>query len=412
MSRPGGVSQWIAEVSSRFGVLTPAQARVLAYWSYGMVLTQSCGLTTVAVFLTTLLGTRYDAQRQQLREWCYDAADQRGPGRREVDVAVCFAPLLRWVLALWPPGERRLALALDATTLGQRFTVLAISVVYRGCAIPVAWHVVPATAKGRWRPHWERLLAQMGAGVPDGWLVIVLADRGLYARWLFRAIVAQHWHPFLRVNQHGQYRPVGQARFRPLATVVRRGHDGWKGTVECFASSSCRLTCTVLAQWAEPHTDPWLILTDLPPEAAEAAWYGLRAWIECGFKDSKRGGCDGQQTKMTRPERASRLWLAMAVATLWAVSVGGAVEATADEGRSAVTLEALTADLCAPLPFPLPLPSTRRSRPRLLSCFRRGVLHIRATLLAGRPLPQGSFVPLPWPTTFPTASPTQARHVA
>ena len=37
----------------------------------GMVLTQSCGLTTVAVFLTTLLGTRYDAQRQHLRDWCF-----------------------------------------------------------------------------------------------------------------------------------------------------------------------------------------------------------------------------------------------------------------------------------------------------------------------------------------------------
>ena len=95
-------------------------------------------------------------------------------------MGLCFAPLLGWVLALWPPGERRLALALDATTRGQRFTVLAISVVYRGCAIPVAWHVVPATAKGRWRPHWERLLTQVGAGVPrtEGWLVIVLADRG------------------------------------------------------------------------------------------------------------------------------------------------------------------------------------------------------------------------------------------
>ena len=166
MSHQGGVSQWIAEVSSRFGVLTPAQTRLLAYWSYGMVLTQSCGLTTVATFLATLLGTSYDAQRQQLREWCYDAADQRGKGRREVDVGVCFAPLLGWVLALWPPGERRLALALDATTLGQRFTVLAISVVYRGCAIPVAWHVVPATAKGKWRPHWERLLRQVAEGVP------------------------------------------------------------------------------------------------------------------------------------------------------------------------------------------------------------------------------------------------------
>src|SRR5579863_2246391 len=182
MSHQGGVLSWIAEVSSRFTVLTPAHARVLAYWSYGMVLTQSCGLTTVAPFLATLLGTTYTAQRQQLREWCYDAADQWGPGRREVEVSLCFAPLLGWVLALWPPGERRLALALDATTLGQRFTVLAISVVYRGCAIAVAWPVVPATAKGRWRPHGERLLRQVGTGVPADWLVIVLADRGLYAR--------------------------------------------------------------------------------------------------------------------------------------------------------------------------------------------------------------------------------------
>jgi DDE family transposase len=408
MSHQGGVSPWIAEVSSRFAQLTPAQARTLAYWSYGIVLTQSCGLTTVATFLATLLGTRYDAQRQQLREWCYDARDQRGTGRREVDVGLCFAPLLGWVLALWPPGERRLALALDATTLGQRFTVLAISVVYRGCAIPVAWHIVPATAKGRWRPHWERLLAQVGAGVPadEGWLVIVLADRGLYARWLFQAIVAQHWHPFLRINQQGQYRPVGQARFRPLALAVQRGQDGWKGTVECFASSSCRLRCTLLAQWTAPHTDPWLILTDLPPQAAATAWYGLRAWIECGFKDCKRGGWDWQQTKMTRPERASRLWLAMAVATLWTVSVGGAVEAGAE--AAAMTLDALTSAVCATLP----VTPTRRSHPRLLSCFRRGVIHIGATLLAGRPLPRGSFVPLPWPATFPTAPPLPACRVA
>ncbi len=403
MSHQGGVSQWIAEVSSRFGVLTPAQTRLLAYWSYGMVLTQSCGLTTVATFLATLLGTSYDAQRQQLREWCYDAADQRGKGRREVDVGVCFAPLLGWVLALWPPGERRLALALDATTLGQRFTVLAISVVYRGCAIPVAWHVVPATAKGKWRPHWERLLRQVAEGVPADWLVIVLADRGLYARWLFQAIQRPGWHPFLRINQQGQYRPTGQTRFRPLATVVCRGTDGWKGAVDCFASSSCRLTCTLLAQWTEPHTDPWLILTDLPPAAADAAWYGLRAWIECGFKDCKRGGWDWQQTKMTRPERASRLWLAMAVATLWTVSVGGAVEASEDQAT--ITLDALTPALCTPLP----VTPTRRSRPRLLSCFRRGVIHICATLLAGRPLPRGYFVPLPWPATFPTASPAPAR---
>jgi len=28
----------------------------------------------------------------------------------------------------------------------------------------------------------------------------VLADRGLYARWLFRRIVRLGWHPFLRIK--------------------------------------------------------------------------------------------------------------------------------------------------------------------------------------------------------------------
>ena len=43
---------------------------------------------------------------------------------------------------------------------------------------------------------------------------------------------------------------------------------------------------------------------------------------------TKRGGWGWHQTKMVDPERAERLWLAIAVATLWAVSVGGEVDAT------------------------------------------------------------------------------------
>ena len=54
----------------------------------------------------------------------------------------------------------------------------------------------------------------------------------------------------------------------------------------------------------------------------------MRSWIEGGFKDTKRGGWGWHQTKMVDPARAERLWLAIAVATLWAVSVGGEVDAT------------------------------------------------------------------------------------
>jgi len=386
--------------------LSGPQARVLAYWSYGMVVAQSCGLTTVAVFLGLLLHTSPLTLRQQLREWCYAAGDKKGAQRREVAVAPCFAALLRWVLAWWPAEERRLVLAMDATTLGQRFTVLALSVVYRGCAIPVAWVVVPATQKGAWRPHWEGLFALLAGSVPDDWTVLVLADRGLYARWLYRAIVRAGWHPFLRINQGGQFRPQAAGGFRPLATAAPRCGSGWCGRVDCFVTREARLRCTLLARWEDPHAEPWLVLTDLAPAVADVAWYGMRSWIECGFKDSKRGGWQWQQTKMTAPERANRLWLALAVATLWVVSVGGEADAT----LPASSLEALP-------PLHVARQQWRpqaRSRPRLLSCFRRGVLTILAALLNGQDLPLGRFVPEPWPARPPLVRATlpPLEHVA
>lgn len=96
-------------------------------------------------------GRRGCAEQRRRRGQRHIPAGIKLRKRQQVDVQACFAPLLRGVLAAWPRGEKRLALALDATTRGQRCTVRAISVVYRGCAIPVAWAVVPATTKGKWR---------------------------------------------------------------------------------------------------------------------------------------------------------------------------------------------------------------------------------------------------------------------
>ena len=130
-----------------------------------MVLAKSCGMALICAAPALQLGCSEASLVQRLREWCYDAKDKKGEKRRELDVSTCFAPLLRWVLAWWPADHPRLALALDATTLSKRFTVLCISLVYRGCAIPVAWKVVEAEAKGSWQPHWLALLSDSRSAV-------------------------------------------------------------------------------------------------------------------------------------------------------------------------------------------------------------------------------------------------------
>ncbi len=103
---------------------------------------------------------------------------------------------------------------------------------------------------------------------------------------------------------------------------------------------------------------------------------------------------------MTDPARASRLWLAIAVATLWVLSVGGEADAT----QPVSGLEAL------PELHIARRTATKRSRPRLQSCFAQGLRRILVAVLQRRRLPMGRFVPEAWPTTLPPRKPSTKKR--
>ena len=104
------VSQWESMVSTHLPHLSRPQARVWAWWSYSMVLAKSCGRTRVVAILAPLLKQSESTMRQRLREWYYPAKDKTGEQRRTLEVATCFAPLLRWVVA-WLARSRPSATA-------------------------------------------------------------------------------------------------------------------------------------------------------------------------------------------------------------------------------------------------------------------------------------------------------------
>ena len=272
------LGRWTDEVTAAFPNLTKPQAAGLASWSFGMVLARCCALSSVALFLAKLLGQQVNTLRQRLREFYQEAGAKKGPGRQDLDVTACFAPLLRWVLRDWP--TRDVPVALDASALGSLFVVLCVSVVYRGTAIPVAWKVLPANVKGAWRRPWLDLLRTFRGRLGAGWKVVVLADRGLYARWLFNAIRKLGWHPMLRINLGGKFRPAYRHDFVPLASLVPHVGSSWRGRGTAFVTKGKRLRCTLLAHWGPGHAEPWLLLTDLDAQSSDAAWYALRGWIE------------------------------------------------------------------------------------------------------------------------------------
>jgi len=380
MSRSPELYQWRTQIAQHFPHLSQPLVMGLALWSLGMILVRSCSLTAIADWWSAQGGQTCNTVRERLRDTYREASAKAGAHRQQLDVATCWGPWLNWVLEGWVGTQ--LAVVLDATTLGARFVILTISVVYRGCAVPILWKILRAGVKHPWKPEWEALLKALRGRVPGTWTVIVLADRGLYAQWLFEAIAHLGWHPMLRVNLGGSFRPEGWYHWRPFRQWVPAVGRHWAGRGTAFTHPKTRLPCTLLARWEAGHADPWLILTDLPPHAADACWYGLRAWIEQGFKKIKRGGWQWQSTRMTDPDRAERLWLAIAIATWWLLSVGGEAEAAIPTTT-----------------FPTVPGSPRRQgrRWRLVGIFRHGWSLIIAAIFNHQPLPIGHGCPEPWP---------------
>ena len=118
MSCQKAVSQWTEVGTTHMPHLSKPPATVLALWSVGRGLARSGARSAVSAFWAVGLDRKANTVRQQLREWWYEAQAKRGGSRQELEVATCFAPVWGWSLSWWESNP--LALAVEATTLGQR----------------------------------------------------------------------------------------------------------------------------------------------------------------------------------------------------------------------------------------------------------------------------------------------------
>jgi Transposase DDE domain len=263
--------------------------------------------------------------------------------------------------------------------------------------------IIPAMQEGEWRPYWEEMLATLDGIVPQDWMVIVMADRGLYAAWLYRAIQRLGWHPMLRVKEELSFRAQGEENFSPMGMRVERRGRGWRGIGE-WSEHGERMEGTVLIRWEKGYEEKLVVVTDLGEKEGNVAWYQMRFWIEDEYKDHKSGGWGWEQTKMENPQRAERLWLAMAVAMQMAVLVGGREEAKEQERKRRAALRLQGKRRVGRPPRPL-----QRPRGREQSCLMRGQQAIQAAVIRGAEVPVGYVVTEAWPVqTYAVRKPTRS----
>jgi DDE family transposase len=363
-----------AEVSSHLGHLNKSFVQVLSLYVLGMSLVKHSGQNQIAAFLVGFLGGNLGSMKQRLRELNYETAAKRGQKRQELVVKSCFAPLLAWVLSKFQRGSRELVLAADARYLRDRFCILAVSVVVAKTAIPVAWHIQATDAKGAWNPIWFELFELLAVAIPADWQVSILTDAGLYSKPFFQELAKRrNWYPLMRITASGFFQAKGTQNWQPLQQGVFRGMQPVCLEGHCFKGNP--LYATLILRWDQAYETPCLVLSNIAVQAVKHYVYALRYWIELGFKDLKRGFLHWEQTKMTDPKRAERLWLVMSISLLWLTSLG---EWAADLPQWEAFVSSKT--------------GTRLSRPLL------GWLLLFSALLKQQDLPFGYFKPYAWPS--------------
>ena len=302
------VYQWERALAEAFGGLGQDVLARLAAFSLGIALAGSCTLRRAAEALGGL--GKPDTLERRFQRYGADP---------KVDHAAGCRALSRWVLGRLVTGGR-VVLLVDETALRDRLRVMVVSVAYRKRAIPVAWWVYrPEGWPMRQVPLILTLLGWVKPAVPPGVEVVVEADRGIgTSPELLAGIEALGFAYLVRVAGHGRLR-LRDGREVMIRDLVRRPGERWQGEVAAFKKAGWR-RCRAIACWEAGRKEPWLLLTNW--RGARAQGYALRMWQEAGFRDLKSFGFGWQRSRVWRPAHANRLWLAMAVAYAWVVSLG------------------------------------------------------------------------------------------
>ncbi len=266
MRFPWELYQIEAQITQHVTDLRPAHALGLALClGYGTVLAKSACLTAILIAVVSFVPRT--TVRQRWREWLNDGRQNARPCSTHVDITPWFPAMLRWVVGWWQ-GRTTLSLAIDAVFHPDRVVAVVIRVLSRGCAIPIAWHILPAQEGGAWMPPILALVDHRVPAIPAGWRTVVLPDRGLGSPQRWTHVRKHRLHPLVRIADGVAVRPLGRNRTVTPARVVATAGHGWVGEAD-VCGADARQTAILIVIGGVGSRACWVLLTDLAPRQVQ-----------------------------------------------------------------------------------------------------------------------------------------------
>ena len=289
------------------------RATITFLWAvFGLIISECVHLNSWALFRPG--EAKAASKERQFSRWLHN--DRIRP-------MLVYRPLVQKVLREWS-GET-IYLALDTSQLWSRFTIVCLSLVYRGRALPLGWVVCASGSATVSLARYQRMLAQVAACIPDSSKVVLLADRGFMDVKLMRLMRQLRWHFRIRVKLSVFIHRATKGKQKVKALMPPPGGARFFSHVWLTAQRYGPLHLALANMQTKNGYEKWAIISDEPVGLHTFDEYGLRFDIEEGFLDFKSAGFQLESSQLEDSESLSRLLLILAAATLYLVSSGTAV---------------------------------------------------------------------------------------
>lgn len=279
---------------------------------FGLIISECVHLSSWAMFRPG--EAKAASKERQFSRWLHN--DRIRP-------MLVYRPLVEKVLQEWA-GET-IYLALDTSQLWSRFTIVCLSLVYRGRALPVGWVVCASGSATVSLARYQRMLAQVAACIPQNSKVVLLADRGFMHVKLMRLMRQLGWHFRIRVKLSVFIHRATKGKRKVKALMPPPGGARFFSHVWLTEQRYGPLHLALANVQTKNGYEKWAIISDEPVGLHTFDEYGLRFDIEEGFLDFKSAGFQLESSQLEDSESLSRLLLILAAATLYLVSTGTAV---------------------------------------------------------------------------------------
>jgi hypothetical protein len=300
--------QWSAQVRAFLPALHGHRSKSLAFCVLGVALAGTTRLPRVAEALVGISAAKTPSIERRLSRFL---------ANQQIVVLPLWTQLLGSFLRFW--RARRLVFVLDATSLGDRATVLYLGLLVHSRLLPVSWQVLPMHQKWEQR-QWEvagalldRVIAHVGAAE-----CTLLAERGLVGHPLVHLCQQRGWHYVLRLPAQHTCQPTRGPwahTWIPCRRLAPQRGRQWFGPVQIWQEHP--VSAQVSATWEPQQQDPWIVLSDRPAGRQRVREYARRMRVESTFQDLKRRGWDLEGTVIADRARLNRLLLVVFLSLWW-----------------------------------------------------------------------------------------------